>query len=92
MPDYCFFIGRFKLQNPHEADCAPVHFASAGRTGTPKCGQLPGNKSVRWIGSAAGAEADGTLGLLEKSSWGAIIPPINSSPIRFADFAPYRRL
>jgi len=56
--DYCFFIGRFELQYPHEADCAPVHFTSAGRTGAPQCGPVPGNKSVQWMGFTVAADGD----------------------------------
>jgi hypothetical protein len=60
---YDFFIGRFELQYPHEADCAPVHLTSVVRIGAPQCGQVPGNKSVRWMGSTGGAGGDIGIGI-----------------------------
>jgi hypothetical protein len=60
---YGFFIGRLESQYPQEADCMPVHLTSAGRIGAPQCGQVPGNKSVRWMGSTGGAGGDMGMGI-----------------------------
>jgi len=53
-----------ELQYPHEADWAPVHLTSLARIGAPQCGQVPGSKSVRWMGAAgAAAGVGGDIGM-----------------------------